>query len=156
MDRIAWDVTWMNVADAVARRGNCERAQVGAVIVTPENRIVATGYNGPPATLHQECELSCPRYLLGQTSPGYDNCITIHAEANALMFCDRRDRLHGTLFATTTICMTCAKLIANSGLRSVVMRIDDEGWHRHPKEVSIFLKQCGLEVSWVGSGIAGR
>jgi deoxycytidylate deaminase len=44
-----WDDTWLEVARVVARRSLCVRDQVGAVIVDPRNRIVATGYNGPPS-----------------------------------------------------------------------------------------------------------
>lgn len=47
--RPSWDDTWLRVARAVAERSLCERDKVGAVIVDPRNRIVATGYNGPPA-----------------------------------------------------------------------------------------------------------
>lgn len=47
--RPTWEKTWLGVADVVARRSLCSRSQVGAVIVDPRNRIVATGYNGPPA-----------------------------------------------------------------------------------------------------------
>src|SRR5262245_13898137 len=47
--RPTWDETWLVVADAIALRSVCSRSQVGAVIVSPTNRIVATGYNGPPS-----------------------------------------------------------------------------------------------------------
>lgn len=37
--------------------------------------------------------------------------------------------------------MDCAKLIANSGLARLVMRISDNDEHRHPEKVTIFLRQ---------------
>lgn len=44
-----WDSIWMQVAEVVAQKSDCFRAKTGCVIVSPDNRIVATGYNGPPA-----------------------------------------------------------------------------------------------------------
>jgi deoxycytidylate deaminase len=49
MTRPDWDSTWMKVAGQVAERSLCEGDQVGAVIVTETNRVVAVGYNNPPA-----------------------------------------------------------------------------------------------------------
>jgi deoxycytidylate deaminase len=54
-------------------------------------------------------------------SPRYDDCPSLHAEANALLSAERSERLGGTIYVTSAICFGCAKLIANSGLVSVVM-----------------------------------
>jgi len=62
--RPSWDETWLAVAGAVAKRSLCVRDQVGAVIVSPQQRIVATGYNGPPAGFchnEQPCSDWCLR-----------------------------------------------------------------------------------------------
>jgi dCMP deaminase len=99
----------MAVADVMALRSPCTRAQVGAVIVDPNDRIVATGYNGAPAGFRVRglfadeprarrlsvgsCTEWCPHSTTANPSPCYDDCFSIHAEANALMFCDRRERL---------------------------------------------------------------
>lgn len=45
MIRPSWDSYFINIAEEVAQRSTCPRAQVGAVIVK-DNRILATGYNG--------------------------------------------------------------------------------------------------------------
>ena len=40
---------------AVAKRSLCDRRQVGAVIVSADNRVQAAGYNGPrPGYQHEE------------------------------------------------------------------------------------------------------
>ncbi len=137
MTRFTWDETWVGIAKNVARRSACALGQVGAVVVDHTNRVVATGYNGPPAGYPDQCITGCPRFFTrmneGRTAT-YENCISIHAEANALLFCDRRDRVNGTIYVTSSPCIECAKLIANSGLARVVVTRDLEPVeHRDPQ-----------------------
>lgn len=41
-----WDDYFLGIAEAVSKRGDCTRRQVGALIVDSGRRIVSTGYNG--------------------------------------------------------------------------------------------------------------
>lgn len=153
--RATWDETWMATALAVAKRSACERAQAGVVIVDETQRIVATGYNGPPAGIwvgHERgCAAWCPRGAGGpQGDPtSYDDCVAVHAEQNALMFCDRRDRLGGTLYVTTSVCVTCAKLVANSGLTRVVVAVDEDRDYRDPGRGIGLLVKTSLVVDTI-------
>lgn len=144
--RIEWDEVWMHVARTMARRSACTVFQAGTVIVSSENRLIATGYNGPPAGMNRTCDGSCPRAqgTVRANSYGY-GCISVHSEANALMFCDRNQRRKGTLYINTVPCADCTKLIANSGLHRVVM-IDDGIGHRPFHESQEFLYASGLTV----------
>lgn len=150
----SWDETWMGVAEAMAHRSRCSRQHIGAVIVDPRQRVVATGYNGSPANFrtpysHLECKNWCSR-AKDDGIPhveGYVNCYSVHAEANALLFCDRRDREGGCIYTTGVICWDCAKLVANSGLKRVVM-LDDGSTHRDVERSEKLLKDCDLEVVW--------
>ena len=45
---ISWDQYFMGVAKLSAYRSKDPNTQVGACIVTPENKIVGVGYNGLP------------------------------------------------------------------------------------------------------------
>lgn len=47
-ERVGWDAYFDGIALSVSQRASCPRARVGAVIVSLENRILATGYNGAP------------------------------------------------------------------------------------------------------------
>lgn len=76
----------------------------------------------------------------------YTDCPALHAEANALMRGDRVAREGGTIYVTSHVCMGCAKLIANSGLRDVVVAAQHDGAHREPEKVYRFLDQCGISV----------
>lgn len=145
----------MSVGLIVQDRSPCARRRVGAVIVDADNRIVATGYNGVPRGFsepHDDCAQLCPR-AMGTTpiTDEYSSCVSIHAEANALLFCDMRDRLGGTLYVTSSICWDCAKLVANSGLRRVLMMVSPDDKHRQPQRSIDFMRECGLEVITWGS-----
>lgn len=119
-----WDQYFLLIAHTVKTRSDCVRDQVGAVVVK-DRRIRATGYNGAPMG-KSGCH-SCPRrYSDVPSGSSYDNCVAVHAEANALLYCDRED-LHGaTLYITREACYACSKLIEASGVERVVFR-DSEG-----------------------------
>lgn len=142
--RPSWDETWLAVADAIAKRSACSRRQVGAVIVTHDNRPVSTGYNGPPAgyAVTGSCSNFCPR--ADHKLPTYDNCVAVHAEANALLFAARSQYQGGTIYVTHICCYDCAKLIANSGLARVVVRYNNS--KRDFTKARALLENSGLSV----------
>lgn len=117
-DRPDWDDYFMGIAHAVSRRSDCQRDRVGAVVVKVR-RIRSTGYNGSPAGT-PGCS-DCPRRL-SSVSPGssYDNCVAIHAEANALIYCNREDLIDATLYVTRKPCYACEKLIMAAGITTIV------------------------------------
>jgi len=152
-----WDETWMAVAQIIAQRSLCGRAKIGAVIVDQHDRIVAVGYNGPPAGFDhgtQQCHAWCNRMQDGPTAAtltSYEDCPSLHAEINALSVCDRSMREGGIIYVTGVICFTCAKAVANSGLTAVVMRDDGEAVYRAPGRTITFLERCGLDVQVVSA-----
>lgn len=107
------DQTYMEIADVISKRGTCGRAKVGAVICI-DNRIVATGFNGPPSkALHcsdEVCDInrSCSR--------------AVHAEVNAIAFAAKVgiSTEGGTLYCSFSPCISCAKLIIQAGIGRVV------------------------------------
>jgi dCMP deaminase len=119
----SWSDYYLGIAEAASRRSSCERAKVGAVVVTSSNRVASLGYNDSPAG-RPGCG-SCPRRLSGVAhGSGYDSgpgvCVALHAEANALLFASRRDCEGGTLYVTREPCSGCLRLIEGSGLARVV------------------------------------
>ena len=146
-----WDETWLSVARTIARRSLCSRDQVGAVVVSATNRLLETGYNGPPAGFQtdlQPCTEWCVRAMTSSIEAGYTDCPSLHAEANALMRGDRIAREGGTIYITSGVCFGCAKLIANSGLTMVV--VDGASvslnQHRNSEKSYTFLERCGITV----------
>lgn len=116
--RPTWDEWGLGIAASVATRADCSRSQVGAVIVTREHRIVATGYNGAPSG-QPGCltDGACPR---AQTNvePGtsYRNCISTHAEMNAVIRASWDDMDGSTMYVTREPCPDCAKVLAATPL----------------------------------------
>ena len=103
--------TYMECAQAWAKRSTCHRLNVGAVIVV-DRTIVSHGYNGVPSG-HEHC--------LGNACPGKFECKeTIHAEVNAL----RRWSVEGPtpaadMYCTDSPCPDCATNIVVRGIRRV-------------------------------------
>lgn len=153
-ERQNWDEYFLGLADAAATRSNCVRRKVGAVVVQ-RRRVRSTGYNGPPSG-YGHCDGGlCPRASTESAmSFGYDNCVAIHAEANALLFADVVDREGATLYTTAAPCFSCAKLIANSGIVELVAGGGRyEGWDATRR----FLMDCDVRVRLLdGNDLAGR
>lgn len=149
--RRTWEGVWFDVAHAVSQRSLCDRAKVGAAIVSASNRIVSTGYNGPAAGFPHHgrvCSEWCGRAVLHDDSydPAYNDCPSLHAESNALSVCDRVAREGGSIFVTSHVCYGCAKLIANSGLAVVHVLPDSDAPHRNSSKSYEYLTKCGLKV----------
>lgn len=126
--RPSWDDYFCSMSQLVATRAACTRSQVGAVIVK-QNRVISTGYNGAPAGELECTQGGCPRGLLStdecpstSTDPtsGYDNCISAHAEINALLFAGP-DAAGATLYVTRAPCPWCAKVVRAAGIERVVV-----------------------------------
>lgn len=112
-DRIALRKTvFMSVAVAISRLSTCPRRRVGCVITDADNRIIATGYNGVPSG-HPHCNYPCNR----ESNNMLERCKAVHAEANALLFCDTRRAQ--CMYVTSSPCIECAKMIANTGIKYV-------------------------------------
>lgn len=120
MSRLSWEKYFLSLAEQVAERTDCRRSKVGAVLVDHEHRIVGTGYPGTAPGEPGCLDGACPRGLLSneECAPltAYDNCISVHAEANALLNSDRSRYEGGTIYVTREPCHWCYKLIKAAGI----------------------------------------
>lgn len=105
-----WIGYGMSLAEAVRHKSKDPSTKVGAVILDKDNRVVSTGFNGPPSRMDDS--------KVDWTRPAkYD--YVLHAEENAILFAGRR--LHGcTLYVTGHPCPHCALVTIQSGIRRVV------------------------------------
>jgi len=125
----------MNLAEELASRSHCIRAQVGAVL-SKDTRIISIGYNGPPAGTHN-CDEEWPEKGCAKDSKG--SCsLALHAEQNAILYAVKNGAaLEGaTLYTTLSPCLPCARLIFSAGITEVFYRysyaeykglLEDEG-----------------------------
>lgn len=131
VSRFSWDEWGMILARAVAERADCTRRQVGAVIMTPDHNIVATGYNGAASGVTGCIAGGCPRATSG-VEPGssYDTgagtCIALHAEQNALLRASWDDMRFSTLYVTEEPCDGCWRMIKGTPIRRVLTPTSDD------------------------------
>jgi dCMP deaminase len=117
------DAYFMGIALAVRARANCTGRRVGAVIVR-DRRILSSGYNGTPSQMVNCEEGGCHRCAHPQAyapGEGYDLCICVHAEQNALLAAARFGvAIEGcTLYSTLQPCFGCLKEILQANVREV-------------------------------------
>lgn len=117
-DYISWDEYFMGVAMLAARRSKDPSTQVGACIVSPENIIISTGYNGLPNGCSDD-EYPWDRQG-GQTKYPY----VVHAELNAILNASGRDLRGSRLYVALFPCNECAKAIIQAGVREVLYLSD--------------------------------
>ena len=114
---------YMGIAVAVRRRANCLGSHVGAVLVK-DDRVISTGTNGTPQGM-QNCEdggcVRCARREEFGHGEGYDKCICVHAEQNALLTAARFGiAVEGSvLYTTLKPCFSCAKALLQAGVREL-------------------------------------
>lgn len=109
------DQYFMGIAFAVRERAQCLGRKVGAVLVR-DGRIIATGYNGTPQDMpncdeHEKGCYRCAEPDKFESGTGYDLCICVHAEQNALLSAARFGiAVEGaTIYTTLRPCFGCTK-----------------------------------------------
>lgn len=124
--RPSWDEWGLALARAVALRADCSRRQVGAVLITGDHRVAATGYNGAPSGMpgcltHGACPRGRSNVEPGSSyDTGEGSCIALHAEQNALLRASWYDLKGSTLYVTDEPCEGCRRMIYGTLLDRVV------------------------------------
>ena len=115
----------MLIAMAARTRADCLGRRVGAVLVK-DGRVISTGYNGTPFGMPNCSEGGCARCKHRSADPtmaksGYDFCICVHAEQNALLTSARfgGTTLGAAIYSTTQPCFNCLKELTQAGISEV-------------------------------------
>ena len=133
----------MKTAETFAELSHARRLHVGAIVVK-DDRIISIGYNGMPAGWDNNCE---------DTIQHSDDTITLkskpevlHAETNAIAKLAKSTESGdgAVLFVTHSPCLDCAKLIFQSGIRSVFYRNSYRS-----TDGTTFLERSGVTVEQV-------
>ena len=119
-DYISWDEYFMGVAILAAQRSKDPNTQVGACIVSNDNRILSIGYNGAPNGFNDD---EFPWARVGknlETKYPY----VCHAELNAILN-NKGSNLEGaTIYVDLFPCNECAKAIIQCGIKEIVYKSD--------------------------------
>lgn len=115
---LSWDEYFMGVAMLAAGRSKDPNTQVGACIVSPENIIISTGYNGMPKGCSDD------EFPWERTGEETKYPFVVHAELNAILNANGRDLRGSRLYVALFPCNECAKAIIQSGVKEVLYLSD--------------------------------
>ena len=130
------------------KRSSCLFVEAGALIIDQEeNRILASGYNGPPSGGDNCFEVGCSRVVDGEIRKGEGRCRGLHGEVNAILHTVKYGIITKgmSMMSSRKPCYDCAKIIANSGLNKVYYLFDynRKGEDERPEET---LKKANIEL----------
>ena len=121
-DYLSWDEYFMGIAKLSAMRSKDPSTQVGACIVSQDNRILSIGYNGCPNGFDdsifpwdREGEPLETKYMY-----------VCHAEMNAILNYrgSRKELENAKIYVDLFPCNECAKLIIQAGIKEVIYLSD--------------------------------
>lgn len=105
-----WDKTFLEMAMSISKMSKDPSTQVGAVLVSPDNQRISSGYNGFVKGINET-----PEKWLRPLKYQYVR----HAEENAIVFCPFETK-GATLYCTHQSCHRCMGLVAQAGIKRLV------------------------------------
>jgi len=148
----------MKAAEVYSQLSSAVRLQVGCVVVK-DNTIIGIGYNGMPSGWDNNCEdkVYANEWSIDNNVWEYQeenghpyNLKTkpevLHAETNALAKIARSTNSSdgASMFITHAPCLDCAKLVYQSGIKSVYYRNS----YKNTDGID-FLNKCNVEVTMI-------
>lgn len=117
---INWDEYFMGIAMLSGERSKDPNSQVGACIVSEDNKILSMGYNGFPigcsddkVSWEREGEFIDTKYPY-----------VCHAELNAILNYTGTSLKGSKVYVTLFPCNECAKAIIQSGIKEIIYMSD--------------------------------
>lgn len=143
-----WDLRYMDLARRVASWSKDPSTKVGAVLVSPLNGVLATGFNGFP-------------HLVNDTDARMTDRdeklrFTIHAEHNVVLWATR----HGapvsgsTIYVTRPPCAHCAAALVQAGVKRVIADMPPGDfiarWAKDMRAAAEMFAEAGVANYWLG------
>ena len=117
-----WDEYFMAISKLSAMRSKDPHTQVGACIVSKDNRILSIGYNGTPNGFDDDT------FPWGRDGKPLETkyLYVVHAERNAILNYrgSRKDLEDSKIYVDLFPCNECAKEIIQSGIKEVIYLSD--------------------------------
>ena len=142
-DYLNWDEFFMGIAKLSAVRSKDPSTQVGACIVSQENRILSIGYNGAPNNFDDD-EFPWNR----EGKPVETKYLYVcHAEENAIgNFPGNRKDLRGArIYVDLFPCNECAKDIIQAGIKEVIYLSDKYDGTDANVAAKLLFDKCGVK-----------
>ena len=142
-DYLSWDEYFMSIAKITAGRSKDPNTQVGACIVSKDNRILSTGYNGAPNNFDDD---KFPWDREGnplETKYMY----VCHAEANAIdnFRGYKKEFENSRIYVDLFPCNECAKKIIQSGIKEVIYLSDKYKDSESTIAAKLLFDTCGVK-----------
>jgi dCMP deaminase len=152
----SWDAYFMTLAYCAATRSKDKSTTLGAVIVTDDNLVIATGYNSFPRDINDndlKRQERPAKYLYFE-----------HAERNAIYSAVR----HGIstrgcrMYTQGQPCADCARAVIQAGIKEVISHDEwecktrmNETWNDNRKAGQEMMDEAGIKTRrWFGKLLA--
>ena len=144
---ISWDEYFMGVAMLAALRSKDPSTPVGACIVSQDNIIISTGYNGMPKGCNDD------EFPWDRTGEDTKYPYVVHAELNAILNANGRDLRGSRLYVALFPCNECAKAIIQSGIKELYYLSDKYADTPTTKASKRMLDAAGVKYTRLRTGI---
>lgn len=141
-DYLSWDEYFMAIAKLSAQRSKDPSTQVGACIVSEDNRILSIGYNGAPNGFDDN------KFPWGRSGENLKTKYpyVCHAEMNAVLNFrgSKKDLENAKIYVDLFPCNECAKIIIQSGIKEVIYLSDKYAESDNNIASRTLLDECGV------------
>ena len=138
---ISWDEYFMGIAVLSAYRSKDPNTQVGACIVSEENRIMTVGYNGMPKGCSDD------DYPWERSGSVLDTkyAFVCHAELNAILNYNGGSMKGSRCYVTLFPCNECAKALIQKGISEIIYMSDKYADSDSTKAAKKMLDSAGVK-----------
>ena len=137
-DYLEWDEYFMAIAKLSAMRSKDPSTQVGACIVSNDNRILSIGYNDE-------------KFPWGRDGKNLDTKYpyVCHAELNAILNYrgSKKDLEDARIYVDLFPCNECAKIIIQSGIKEVIYLSDKYANSENNIASRKLFDECGVQYN---------
>lgn len=141
---ISWDEYFMGVSLLSSMRSKDPSTQVGACIVSDDNKIMSVGYNGFPRGCSDD---EFPWERSGEHTNDTKYPFVCHAELNAILNAGGHNLSGSRIFVALFPCNECAKSIIQSGIKEVVYISDKYADSEGTRASKRMLNAAGVKLT---------
>lgn len=144
-DYLTWNEYFMGIAYLSSLRSKDPSTQVGACIVSEDNRILSIGYNGAPNGFED-------KFFPWDRTGDFLNTkypFVCHGELNAISNFrgNKKDLVGAKIYVTLFPCNECTKLIIQNGIKEIIYLTDKYKDTKETIASKMMLEKCGIKYT---------